>query len=281
MPRKLSEVMREIVGGWHADLPPSWQGVLEGVDPDCDAIDAELELEPWEPVFPARKGKRFPGAPAGAHMLCAFDGIGPSSVRAVVLGQDPYPEPACATGRAFEIGGVRQWRDLDRMFSPSVRAYTLSVLAARLGRPDLAGSFADWPKVLGMIESGDIAVESHEAISDRHEAQGVLLLNASLTLSRFHKDIDPHQSRGHLRLWRPVILAVLRHVVAANPAVVFIGFGDAARDLLHQSGVASDPRHHVVECPHPAFADAFLSHPNPFSAANAHLASRGEQPINW
>lgn len=38
----------------------------------------------------------------GRHLFRAFNGINPDQVRVVVIGQDPYPERARATGRAFE-----------------------------------------------------------------------------------------------------------------------------------------------------------------------------------
>lgn len=281
MPQRLSEAMREVLAGWQGDLPPSWHAVLGATALDFAAIDPALEIEPWEPVFPPRKGRVFPGAPAGAHLLRAFDQVAPSGVRAVILGQDPYPEPASATGRAFEIGAALAWRDLDRMFSASVRAYTQSLLAARLDRPELARSFADWPALLRMIETGEIAMEAHGAVSDRHEAQGVLLLNASLTLSRFRRDIDPHQARGHLPMWRPLMLAVLRHVARADAPIAFLGFGDAAQALFAEAGLDAMGRHIVLNRPHPAFADAYLAHPNPFAAANTHLAGAGVPPIDW
>lgn len=281
MPQPLSEAMREVLDGWRGDLPPVWQEVVRDVELDLGAIDPGLMIEPWEPIFPARRGRNFPGAPPGAHVLRAFDGITPDDVRAVILGQDPYPEPASATGRAFEIGAAQSWRDLDRMFSPSVRAYTQAVISSRLGRPDLARSFGDWPRLLAEIEAGSLSVESHLEMSDRHEAQGVLLLNASLTLSRFRRDIDPHQSRGHLRLWRPFMLAVLRHLAASGTPIAFIGFGSAAQDLFDEVALLSLPQHVVLPCPHPAFADDFLSRPNPFDAANAHFASLGVPLIHW
>lgn len=281
MPQKLSDAMQEMLQGWQDDLSPAWQGLLQGVALDFAAVDPGLEIEPWEPIFPARRGRTFPGAPVNAHLLRAFDGVQPSAVSAVILGQDPYPEPASATGRAFEIGAAQSWRDLDRMFSASVRAYTQSLLAARFGRPELARSFADWPEVLAAIEEGEIGVESHADISDRHEMAGALLLNASLTLSRFRRDIDPHQSRGHLPIWRPLMLAVLRHVAAFDKPIAFIGFGDAAHELFRKAGVSAQSRHIVIERPHPAFADAYLACPNPFSEANAHLAAHGAPLIDW
>ncbi|MFE3838245.1 hypothetical protein [Pseudogemmobacter sonorensis] len=281
MPQKLTQAMREVLERWQDDLPPPWRTPLGDVALGFGDMDPGLTLEPWEPVFPARKGKRFPGAPDAAHALRAFDGVEPGKVRAIILGQDPYPEPTSATGRAFEIGAAREWRDLDRMFSASVRAYTQSVLAARLDRPELARSFADWPGLLARIESGEIKVEQHRRLSDRHESEGVLLLNASLTLSRFRRDIDPHQARGHLPLWRPLILATLRHVAALDRPIVFLGFGAAAEALFAEAGLCALPRHLVVNRPHPAFADDFLALPNPFAAANIHLDRLGAPPINW
>jgi uracil-DNA glycosylase len=61
--------------------------------------------------------------PVGAHMLRAFEGIPPHHVRCVILGQAPYRAPDFATDRAFETGNVASWRELDKMFSKSVRAF--------------------------------------------------------------------------------------------------------------------------------------------------------------
>ena len=99
-----------------------------------------LALEPWEPIFPARKGKHYPGAPSGAHIFHAFDRLEPDRVRVVVLGQDPYPCGAFSTGRAFEAGNVASWRELEKMFSVSVRTFMLMIAAARTGDESYARS---------------------------------------------------------------------------------------------------------------------------------------------
>src|SRR5262245_3341445 len=95
----LREAMQDILAGWRQDLDSAWRPVVEDCELGFAAIDPALALEAWEPVFPARRGRIFPGAPRKAHIFHAFDGIGPSDVRVVVLGQDPYPCPAFATGR--------------------------------------------------------------------------------------------------------------------------------------------------------------------------------------
>ena len=102
----LRDAMQDMLEGWQDDLPADWRAGLAPVRLGFDKMDGSLSLEPWEPIFPTRRGKLFPGAPKGAHMLRSFDDIAPDDVRCVVLGQDPYPCPAFATGRAFEAGQV-------------------------------------------------------------------------------------------------------------------------------------------------------------------------------
>lgn len=282
MPSRLVDALRETLSGWQGDLAPAWATVLADVTLDFAAIDADLVIEPWEPIFPARRGKTFPGAPTGAHALRAFDNIAPEDVRCVILGQDPYPEPGFSSGRAFEAGNVAAWRELDKMFSKSIRAYTQMICAARTGDLSLARSFDDWPRVLAAIEGKAIDLEAPEALADRWVASGVLLLNSSLTLSRFKVDIDPHQSRGHLPLWRPLIQAVLAHLKARPTPIVYIAFGEAATANFARAGLAEPPRPHAtIQREHPAFADRVLPLENPFLLCNRHLEAMGAQPVAW
>ncbi|MDW9844582.1 uracil-DNA glycosylase, partial [Sinorhizobium meliloti] len=229
--------MAETLAGWQADLPHAWRDALGPVEEDFDRIDAGLDLEAWEPIFPARRGKTFPGQPRGAHVLAAFDGIAPNGVHCMILGQDPYPEPGLATGRAFEAGNLAAWTELDKMFSKSIRAYMQLIAAARLGDESLAQSFDRWPDVRRLLCDPAGPFEAPGVIAGRWVGEGVLLLNASLTLSRFRVDIDPHQSRGHLPFWRPLMLRVIDMLVARGEPVVFLGFGAAAADILAEAAI--------------------------------------------
>ena len=91
-----------------------------------------------------------------------------------------------------------------------------------------AEGFAQWPAALAAIESGAVELEAPGTLANRWVVSGVLLLNSSLTLTRFQREGDPHQVRGHLPLWRPLMVRVLGHLAAQDAPVVFIGFGDAA-----------------------------------------------------
>jgi uracil-DNA glycosylase len=279
----LREALRSTLDGWDADLPADWRLALGSMPATFDRVDPALDFEIWEPVFPVRRGKHFPGQPAGAHMLRAFDGVGPASVRCVVLGQDPYPEPGFATGRAFEAGNVASWAELDKMFSKSIRAYMQLIAAARLGREDLSADFGKWPQVRTLLDDPKAGFEPPDAIADRWVGEGVLLLNASLTLSRFAVSIDPHQARGHLPFWQPLMLRLLEVLRDRQKPLSVICFGSAAAETIGQAGmVEGENGHvHVVLREHPAFADAVLGKPNPFLLTNAFLEARGAGSVAW
>ena len=284
MAKQLRTALRETLDGWQGDLDPLWRDVVGDVDLAFDAVDSALELEPWEPIFPARRGRTFPGAPAGAHMLRAFDDLLPEDVRCVILGQDPYPCPAFATGRAFEAGNVARWRELDKMFSPSVRAVIQLVVAARTGEAHYARSFSQWPATLAAIESGAVDLEAPGALADRWIASGVLLLNTSLTLSRFRREGDPHQVRGHLPLWRPLMVRVLDRLARRGAPLVVIGFGDAAAKTLSAAGLSeseTDAAVRVIVRPHPAAADEILAQENPLTLCNRRLQAMGAAAVDW
>ena len=290
MVARLRDAMREILEGWQADLDSAWQNVLGPVVLGFDDVAPELELEPWEPVFPTRRGRTLPGAPAGAHMLRAFDGLAPSNVKVLILGQDPYPCPAFATGRAFEAGNVARWRELEKMFSCSMRTLLQMIAVARTGEAAYGSTIGEWRKLIDDIEAGRVAMPDPPALIDSWVAEGVLLLNSSLTLSRFKVEGDPHQVRGHLPLWRPLIMAAIRHL-AARPGqpLVLIAFGSHAADVFRACGLITQEDglvegHHRICCivrDHPARGDAVLSRPNPFQTCNQLLARMSAAPIAW
>jgi uracil-DNA glycosylase len=284
----LKDAMREVLAGWRQDLNPAWWSAVKGIELGFDAMDSELTLAPGEPVFPARKDTHYPGAPKGAYVFRAFDDIAPSDVRIVVLGQDPYPCGAFSTGRAFEAGNVAHWRELEKMFSVSVRTFMLLIAAARTGDRSYLRSVAEWTRLRDEIEAGGFAIEPASEIAARWVRQGVLLLNSALTLSRFAIEGDPHQLRGHLPLWRPFVTAVLGHLARRGSPIVFIGFGGQAASALAGAGVAEtaveERSARQVGCilrEHPARGDEVLALPNPFVLANRYLQAMRAIPVSW
>lgn len=297
MPIALKQALEEMLDGWKDDLSPAWRAALADVEPDFDAVDPALQHESWEPIFPTRKGKMIPGAPRKAHIFRALDGTGPADVRAVVIGQDPYPNVSWATGRAFEQGDLEDWLSNPALVSDSLERIIPAVAVARTGNPeytDLTNASKAWARVVADLASGALTLHSPPRLFDHWQHQGVLFLNAGLTLSRFKRGGSDHQLKGHIPLWRPVAQTILRVIATRSSGhVVFLLWGKVARDFFDESGIeqaAQDAgtwqtRVRTVQQAHPAASNddgpLFFREPNTFLDANRALREMGAGEVEW
>ena len=172
------------------------------------------------------------------------------------------------------------------MQSQSMRSLIQALYAYRSGNGDYASGIEAWPRTLDAIKQIGRSFPPPGQLAQTWVDQGVLLLNSSLTITRFSVSGDPHQVRGHLPLWRPFVSRLLRHLSQRRDAqVVFILMGEAAREVGIEAGLIAqrddDASERVVATPHPAFGEAFLLHANPFRESNRLLRSLGEPPILW
>lgn len=285
MPLRLATVMRDWLAGWQSDLSSGWQELFADFELPLTVIDSELTIGASEPIYPSRRGEALPGAPSGAHLFRAFDEIEPQDVRCVLVGQDPYPDLHFATGRAFEAGAFSCWSGLESMQSHSMRSLIQCVCAARLGDPSFALDTSQWRRTLDAISNPANGFANPRELAGGWVKQGVLLLNASLTISRFSVSGHPHQLRGHIPLWRPFMAHIIRHLADSGQPVIFGLFGEAAWAAAAEGGltIGSNGGNHlpVVATLHPAAGDDFLSRPNPFVECNRQLGALGEPPIHW
>ena len=196
-------------------------------------------------VAEQRAGKRI--FPRGDEWFAALDATPPSSVRAVILGQDPYHGPGQAHGLCFSVRpGVR---------TPPSLANIYKEMRDDLGIPPAAhGHLSHWAR------------------------QGVLLLNAVLTVEQGRA--AAHQGKG----WERFTDAIVRHVADLPDAVVFMLWGShAQRKAGFVRDVEQGGRHLVLRAPHPSPLSAhngFFGCRH-FSRANAFLESRGRGRIDW
>lgn len=174
-----------------------------------------------------------------AFNLCPFD-----RVKVVIIGQDPYHEPGQAQGLSFSVPeGVP--------FPPSLQNI-FKEIQLDLGKP--------------MPPTGDLT---------RWAEQGVLLLNATLTVRAHHA--ASHQRHG----WEQFTDAAIRALNAERENLVFILWGGYARS---KAQLIDRSRHLVLESVHPSPLSAnrggwFGNHH--FSQCNAYLREHGEQEIDW
>lgn len=188
-------------------------------------------------------------APPPEQVYAALERTPRAAVRAMILGQDPYPTPGDAHGLAFSAPAGRA--------TPRSLRTVFEALAHDTGSlPPASGDLTAW--------------------ADR----GVLLLNRALTVGG--SAANSHARLGWDTLAREVIAAL-----AAREGIAFLLWGKSARTFAagldsRRHVVVSCPHpsplaraHAPKGAPHP-FVTA-----RPFAAVNEALAARGLPPIDW
>jgi uracil DNA glycosylase len=248
--------------------------------------------EPWfEALGPvlakSAHAARFLGAGRDARMVPlreltfqALKANPPERWRVVVFGQNPYPRVESATGIAMFDNAIKRWDD-PRF--PQVASLTNLLRAALHWRhktpPDL-DPFA-LPALLAQHQVVPPA-EWFQALL----AQGVLLLNASLTAG------GGLGLEAHAAFWRPVTEAVTDAILQArheapegHHGVVFAWWGVHARGLrpMVEALEKKHPRAVVRHLDHwnPAARDGRFCHGNHFHALNTALLSVGAPRVGW
>jgi len=173
-----------------------------------------------------------------AFDLCPFD-----KVKTVIIGQDPYHGPGQAHGLCFS---VREGID----FPPSL-INIFKEIESDLGyKPAMSGNLERWA------------------------SQGVLLLNATLTVKAHLA--GSHQGKG----WEQFTDAVINILNSDKNNLVFFLWGAYAQK---KGGSIDRSRHLVLESVHPSPFSAyngFLGNRH-FSKCNNYLIGKGIEPINW
>lgn len=174
-----------------------------------------------------------------AFELCPFD-----KVEVVILGQDPYHGPKQANGLCFAVPeGLPLPPSLQNIFKE---------LASDLGEP----------------------IKNRSGALERWAKQGVLLLNATLTVRA--RTAGSHQGKG----WEEFTDAVIRKLSEERENLVFILWGNYAK----AKGVSIDrSKHLVIESAHPSpfsAANGFFGS-KPFSKTNTYLKAHNKKPIDW
>jgi ATP-dependent DNA helicase PIF1 len=172
-----------------------------------------------------------------------------SSVKVVILGQDPYHGAGQAHGLSFSVASGT--------LPPSLKNIRRELLA------DLGLAESGWP-----INKGNLTSWAK---------QGVLLLNAVLTVEMGKP--DSHAGLG----WEDLTRRLLGAVVAAHSddPVVFIAWGRKAQNIVYKLKLG--PKHTIVDGVHPSPLSAHSGFfgSKPFSKVNKLLVDAGVLPIDW
>ena len=215
----------------------AWQALLQ---PELDKPYFAALMQRVEEAY--RTGTVYPPRQA---LFAAFRLTPPESVRAVILGQDPYHEPGQANGLAFSVAdGVR--------LPPSLRNIFEELRTDCGVAPRASGDLTPWAE------------------------QGVFLLNSSLSVQA--GAAGSHQAFG----WQTFTDAVVAALAKLPQPVAFILWGAHAQKKAAIARASAYPRL-VLQSPHPSPLSAYRGFfgSRPFSAVNGFLTQHGENPIRW
>ena len=184
--------------------------------------------------------------PPGRLIFEAFNRTPFDKVKVVILGQDPYHNPRQAHGLCFSVpAGVERPPSLINIYKELESEYGTSFL-------DRSGDLSHWAD------------------------QGVLLLNATLTVSGGANMAGSHQGRG----WETFTDAVVRALSTRRKNLVYMLWGSYAQ---RKAAFVDRKENLVLETAHPSPLSAFrgffgCGH---FRKANEYLQQQGLEPIKW
>lgn len=166
------------------------------------------------------------------------------NVRAVIIGQDPYPTVGHSHGLCFSV-------------LPDVKPIPKSLVNIYKELQD------------------DLGIDNfHTGYLQSWAEQGVLLLNSVLT-------VDAGNSASHRGMgWEQLTDKIIAAINEQTDHVVFILWGKYAQD---KCAMIDTSKHLIIKSPHPSPLSAHRGFfgTKPFSRTNNYLAENGKPTIDW
>lgn len=208
-------------------------------------LRSQFEQPYWVELqeFVAGERARGPVYPPEDLVFAALHRTPLSTVKVLILGQDPYHGPGQAHGLCFSVP--------DGVTAP----------------PSLRNIFIELHDDLGL----EIPANGN---LQRWADNGVLLLNTTLTVRA--GVAASHQNHG----WERFTDEVIRVVDQQTAHTVFILWGASARRKV---SLIDRSRHTILQSAHPSPLSAHRGFfgSRPFSRANEALRAAGREPVDW
>jgi uracil-DNA glycosylase len=187
-------------------IHPAWNPFLEnGALEMIKDIESKIFNEPAESITPAYE------------RMLRFLQIDLSSAKVVVIGQDPYPQAGVATGRAFEVGTLKNWSD--RFRNTSLRNIVRALYASQ------KNDFKTFNEIKKEMAAGEFQLLPPDRLFKYWESQGVLLLNTSFSC-RVGKP------GSHARLWHDFTTELLVFINESKPNLTWFLWGNKAKEAV-------------------------------------------------
>lgn len=196
-----------------------------------------------------------------------------NKIKVVVLGQDPYPTPGDAIGRAFAVSGN-----------------TKAPVSLKIIYKELCTTTGLMPRDYNVNE-----IPYYWKLLQHWQDQGVFLLNTALT-------VETGKAGSHLKYWEEFTKRVISHISTTQPCIWLL-WGKKAEKFIPfinknpffvknydketiKSIPSNEDWNYILSAPHPA-AEAYMGGNagfygcNHFIYTNEILKNLKKQTINW
>ena len=218
------------------NLESSWLKILkdEFEKPYMKNLSAFLKNE-------IKNNKRI--YPPGSKIFNALNLTSFTSVKVIILGQDPYHGQNQANGLSFSV-------EIGNKIPPSLQNIFKELNSDLNILPSQHGDLSNWAK------------------------QGVLLLNTILTVESSKP--SSHSNKG----WEIFTDKILHSLSSLKENLVFILWGKKAQEKIL---LIDESKHKILKSPHPSpySANNGFFGSQPFSKTNFFLESKNIDKINW
>ena len=181
--------------------------------------------------------------PTGSKIFNALNLTPFTSVKVIILGQDPYHGQNQANGLSFSV-------EIGNKIPPSLQNIFKELNSDLNILPSQHGDLSNWAK------------------------QGVLLLNTILTVESSKP--SSHSNKG----WEIFTDKILHSLSSLKENLVFILWGKKAEEKI---SLIDESKHKILKSPHPSpySANNGFFGSQPFSKTNFFLESKNIDKINW
>lgn len=135
-----------------------------------------------------------------------------NSVKVIILGQDPYPQPGVATGRAFEVGTLKSWNEPFKNIS--LKNILRAVYKAH------SGEVIKYNELKTKFDN-EFPVLPPNKLFKHWEKEGILLLNTSFTC-------EPGKPGSHKIIWEEFTEKLLNFINKSQNKIIWFLWGTHA-----------------------------------------------------
>ena len=154
-----------------------------------------------------------------------FTNLDLNKIKYIIVGMEPYPSSyekdgiiyPIATGRSFEIDNIYSWT---QKFKQSSLRNILKTIYFNYYNEKI-----DLYTLREKISKNEFNIKPPKEWYDSLEKQGVMFLNATLTVEAYNVD-------SHTKIWEVFINKLIKYIISNNNEAIFLLWGNKAQERV-------------------------------------------------